>query len=386
MLSFRFHIILIITLFLTGVAGMGQSSHNEGIFNMSHLTGQFGLSASYRTQNSQLGEILEKQFTDHLAAGLRINAGSYIWNPDIIKFTVEGEYNHEFLDENYLIIPDRSEVRSLYRLNLRSDLLQGKDLSLSAYTNMGISYFNRENLTNVRSDNSTSGILLSISNSFMPSSIRFTRTKWTQAETETGREFSMDQKILDARSNRSFGKNDRTEIRYSYRDYSYNYTDLPANNNRMHSAGLNNQFWLDDKHKYSASTSINYYTQDGSYSFSRIEAGERIVLHMPYNFDAFGDIRHHTLRLTDRSISTNRAGISVTHRLYESLKSSLWGDYSLTDQGNYREQSLKGGFGFEYTKKTIFGRVNLSYQHFTHFFSAAGQNRSSQVELEEHTL
>ena len=114
----------------------------------------------YQEQGSQFNDIIEEQNSKYLIGGIKLNTSSFLWQPDIVALNIGGEYNPESRNEQYLTIPDRSEVRTLKKLDLRSTIFSDKSITLTPYFNIFQNYFNRENLTNVRSNNRQWGGIL----------------------------------------------------------------------------------------------------------------------------------------------------------------------------------------------------------------------------------
>ena len=127
---------LITVLFFSGVCvGYSQSSSN-GIFHFQSVNGDIKLQRLYREQKSLIGSVEEDQKSTYFIGGIKLNTLSYFWNPDLISINLDGEFNPETRDETYLIAPDRSEVRTLKKLDFKTSVFRNKIISLNAFANL----------------------------------------------------------------------------------------------------------------------------------------------------------------------------------------------------------------------------------------------------------
>jgi hypothetical protein len=383
--SKKIYSILLLLLFAIKVQSQ-ESPYSVGFWHFRPVSGELSMLGSFRTLSSQLNDLNENLNSKHLQAGLKLNSASYMWNPDIISFNVSGEYNPEFRDDRYLVIPDRSEVRTLSRINLQSSVFNNKAISLNTFYNLNKSYFNRENLTNVRSDNRQLGTMLSVSNKILPLRLSYRDIKSDQTETESGRYFSMAQKSLEASTDKSFFGNDNHELRFSLRDYKYRYDELKNVDNQVAHIDFISQLFFDPDRKYGINSNVSFFEQKGTYIFSRFEVNERGILHLPHNLDLVAHYRFYKMNDPNQSIIINKARGEIKHKLFQSLVSQAYIDYTGTSHTYYNESSVITGGQINYTKKTRFGRINLGYHLFTHKNSVKGESNNINISREEHRL
>ena len=220
-----------------------------GFFNSHFVNGDLKLNGLYRMQQSVISDIKEDQRSAYYIGGLRINTGSYLWNQDLIYINLDGEYNPETRRETYLLVPDRSEVRTLQKIDFKTAIFRKKPVSLNTFVNLNQTYYNRELLTNIKSDNRQFGGLLSFNNKFLPVSISYRKSDWKQKELQTGRSFTMNQNNVIGRISKSFGKNDNHEILYSRDDYKYTYFADKEVNSLVDKISVNNNFYFDRNRK-----------------------------------------------------------------------------------------------------------------------------------------
>lgn len=376
-----------LTALFTGLAGFAQNGGDLYRFwNQGSLNGEIMLKGLYRDQTTILKELEESQQSRYIIGGIKLNTSAYLWKPDILKIYVGGEFNPESRNEKYLIVPDRSEARTLSKLDLRATLFDNKSVNLNSYLNLNQNYFNREYLTNIRSDNRQIGALLGISNKVLPMTVSYRETKWKQNEIQTGREFAMDQQNIESRITRSFGSFDKSELRISYDDYNYKYNDQYETNNQVKRINFNNSIWFDQKHNYSIISNILYHDQAGTYDFTKTEVLEQINFILPNNFRL--NSGYNLFQLSDeyQDILSHRGSISLSHKLFESLYSSAFGELHILDHSLYNEKNLKAGAEVRYTKSIKNSKLNISYKYYLYNSEMVSSPEPIQIVNESHIL
>jgi len=362
------------------------SQSSQGFFHPQSVNGSIKLKGLYREQNSLIGTVEEDQRSTYYIGGVMLNTTSYFWTPDLVFINLDVEYNPETRKENYLLVPDRSEVRTLKKLDFRTAIFRNKPVSLNAYVNLNQTYYNRELLTNIKSDNKQWGGLMSFNNKFIPLSVSFRQSEWRQQELQTGRDFTMRQNNLLGRISKSIGKNDKHEIIYSRDDYTYNYAGSKEVSNLIDQVSINNNIYFDQERKYNFSSHISYYNQAGDNEFNKLEANERLMFSLPANLRFTGGYIYYKLRDPFQLLSQNRINGVLTHQLFESLTTNIFVDYSGINQTIYDEKNLKAGFDFNYSKKIPVGRINLSYRYSRTYFDMSGESAPIKVFNEEQVL
>ncbi len=369
----------------SGSLSFSQTSP-RGFFHFQSINGEIKVKGLYREQKSLIGDIKEDQKSLYYLGGIMINTASYLWNPDLISFNLDAEYNPESRKEEYLLIPDRSEVRTLKKFDFRNSIFRKKAISLNTFVNLNQTYYNRELLTNIKSDNRQWGGILALNSKFLPLSVSFRQSDWTQKEIQAERDFSMTQKNILGRISKTFSHNDTHEFLYSRDDYTYNYAGSGEISNLIDRYALNNNIYFDRNRKYNFNSQVSYYNQAGDNPFNKIDAGERLIFDLPAKFRLAGGYTYNRLEDPSQILSQNRVSGSLNHQLFESLITNISGDYSEIAQTVYDEKHLRGGFDINYTKKLGKGRINLSYRYYRSYFDVTGESVPVKTLNEEHTL
>jgi hypothetical protein len=363
-----------------------SQSTPSGFFHPESVNGNIKFMGLYRVQKSIIGNVTEDQRSMYYIGGIMINTTSYFWSPDLLYVNLDVEYNPESRHETYLLVPNRSEVRTLKKLDFRTSIFRNKFVSLNTFVNLNQTYFNRELLTNIRSDNKEWGGLLSFNNKFLPLSISFRQSDWKQDELQTGRVFKMKQSDLTSRISKSFGDNDNNELLYSRNKYYYNYAGSSEIRNTIDKVTLTDNIYFDNKRRYNYSSYISLYNQAGNNEFKKIEVNERLLFDFTPAIRFTSGYIYNKLVEPSQRMSQNRITGAFNHRLYESLTTNIYADYSSSTQTLFEENNLRAGADLSYTKKISTGRLNLSYRYYRSYFNMTGASAPLKIINEEHTI
>jgi hypothetical protein len=377
------------TLMLYSIRGYPSASVSWGFWHLRDISGEVDLLGQYRQLVSRFNDVTEDQRSSYLMGGIKLNTSSYLWEEDILLIDLNVAYSPEAREEQYITIPDRSEVRTLKKVGLTTTLFNNKPLTLQGFFNFDQHYYNRELLTNVRSNNLHAGGIISSNNRVLPVTITYRSTNWDQEETETGRTFRTNQQHVQARTSKSFGTRDRSELEYTHNNYHYWYTTQHQTHHLIDRVALNNHVYLDSARRYQLNSRITWHNQEGTNSFRRLEVVEGISLHLPYQLRFRANFDLYNLKDPLQVWDQKRGRVSLEHKLFESLLSRVRVEMSRSGQEAvtlHEEQDLRAGAELRYTKKIPTGFLNLSYRYYRHRHTTEGVTGSLQVYDESHTL
>jgi hypothetical protein len=347
------------------------------------------LKGQYRQLKSTFNDVYEDQRSTYLLSGFKLNTSSYLWDKDIVQIDLGGAYSPELRDEQYITIPDRSEVRNLAKVDLKTTVFNNKPVTLQGFYDYDKSYYNRELLTNVRSRNQLWGGILSLNNKILPLTLTYRNQEWDQEETQTGRTFNMDQKNFEARTSKSFGSRDRTELLYSHHNYLYRYQELHETANLIDRVSLNNSIFFDTSRRYNLNSRFSWYDQDGTTSFRRLELLEGLSMQLPHHLRLMANLNFYNMKDPVQTWDQKRARASLEHKLFQSLTTRLYMEYNrikLDAASLHTETDFRGGVDLKYSKKIPTGYLNLAYRYYRHEHLTEGTTGMLQVINEEQAL
>jgi len=381
--------IFFLALLLSPILSFSQGQRSLGFWYLRNISGELDLKGQYRQLESSFNEISEDQRSTYLLSGLKLNTSSYLWDKDILLIDLGGAYSPELRDETYITVPDRSEVRTLKKVDLKTTLFNNKPVTLQGFYNFDQNYYNRELLTNVRSNNRQGGGILSLNNKFLPVTLTFRDQKWDQEEIQTGRSFKMDQENLEARASKSFGSRDRTELLYSHNAYLYRYAELHRTAHEIDRIAFNNSLFFDKARRYNLNSRFTWYDQEGTTSFTRVELLEGLSMQLPHHLKLRANFNLYDLKDPVQTWNQKRTRASLEHKLFQSLRTKLYLEYTRirleTDQ-LHLESDFRGGVDMQYSKKIPTGHLNLAYRYYRHEHSSEGASGILQVINEEQII
>jgi len=385
----RFFTIVLTALVLSPLQSFSQEQPSLGFWHLRNISGEVDLKGQYRQLESNFNEVAEDQRSLYLLSGFKLNTSSYLWDKDILLIDLGGAYSPELRDESYITIPDRSEVRTLKKIDMKTTLFNNKPLSLQGFCDYDQNYYNRELLTNVRSSNQLWGGMFLFNNRILPLTLSYRNQKWDQEETQTGRTFTMDQELVEARANKSFGNRDRSELVYAHHDYLYEYADIHQTAHLIDRFAFNNSVFFDPSRKYNLNSRVSWYNQEGTTSFRRVELLEGLSMQLPRQLRLMANFNLFNLKDQLQTWDQLRGRVSLQHKLFQSLTTRPYLEYSRIklETGNLnRESDTRGGIDLRYSKKIPSGHLNLVYRYYRHAHTSDGPSGILQVINEEKNL
>ena len=350
-------------------------------------SGEFRTYAHFRKRDIIAGYLTDTYTGSRFSVGGIVRSESYIWHPDFLLLNLEAEYNPDFIKDRFIVIPDLYENRTLKRFSIKTTLFNNKVISVNTNADFSQTYSNRENLTNIRTDVKQVGSALSFLNSKLPVNLSFNKTKWKQEETETDRVSNMDRLNFTARTSKSFYSNDKHDLTYLHDNYSFDYVNLYQTNIISDIITLNDNFNFDADKKYNFRSRVSYQNQRGTFSFTKLQADENLILKLPENFTFYANYNYNKLDREFQNTVTNNIRTTLRHKLYLSLNTDIFYEYRKTTHNSYEESYNTLGGNLYYTKKIPFkGRLNLSYNYRRQNFNTQSEPVTVQVTNESHIL
>ncbi|NPA68151.1 MAG: hypothetical protein GXO50_06040 [Chlorobi bacterium] len=349
--------------------------------------GEFRTFSKFRQKEIHTGYLDDTQSSSQFSAGILICSQSYFWHPDFLLLDVETEYNPDIIKENYIVIPDRSETRTLKRLKLKTTFFNTKVISLNAYADLAETYGNRDNITDIKINSERKGAVMSFANKVLPVNFSLNKISMKEEETETGKTLNTDRLNFTGKISKSFYSNDNHGLSYSHNEYDYDYTDTEKTRIFSDYITLNDNFNFDSEKKYNFRSRISYQKQRGSVRFSQFIADEYLTLKLPgnltfiANYD-FVDSDNENLTSKKHNIKTD-----LHHKLFSSLNSGIFYEYRNFSHNSYGEYSNIFGTDIHYTKKIpLKGRLNISYNYRRQNFRTQNEPLNIRIFDENHVL
>ena len=90
-----------------------------GQLYLTSISGEVNINSSFRKQQQLFSSGIEG-LSDHffLLGGIKFNSDCFVWHPNFLKLNLGLEINTGTIRNNFIVIPDRSEVQTLSNINL----------------------------------------------------------------------------------------------------------------------------------------------------------------------------------------------------------------------------------------------------------------------------
>ncbi|MFH0866527.1 MAG: hypothetical protein V1904_10035 [Bacteroidota bacterium] len=361
-----------------------NSKKNEFVFwKLLSISGEVKAKGLYREQQRLTNDIYDTLQETYITGGVLLNTSSYFIDPDFLTFDVDAGYNPESNKEKHIVVPDRSETNSLKKLGLSANFFRNKKVNLIVFSNFDENYQNRENLTNIKSKTNQWGANLNVSNKILPVTANFSRREWKQTETETGREFKLDEMIFRTGIVKSFSTFDKNTFEYSHNEYRFINENDFLSYNRIDELNLNDKIYLDAGKKQYFNSIMSYYSHNGKIDFTRFQAFETLSLKLRKNLVLTNNYNLFNTQFETSSIRQNSAASSLEHKLFESLNSKIFIEYNNIKQTFFKENKFKSGVEFKYNKIIPIGKLCLYYKYYRYHQNMDSDPVTLQINDEE---
>ena len=384
-----FHSFLIVICgFLISTTGWVHSqTFALGPWKQLYLKGLLRLESLYRSQETILkSSRTEFPSLSFFSGELQLESKSYIWHPNFLLVNLDVKYNPAKQYERFLVIPDRSEVRTLEGGGFQTTFFNQKPIFITFFGNYAHNFINRESLISTESVRRNWGGVLSIRNKFLPMIFNFNQGRWEQEEIPTGRIFKNYEKRFQARFTKAFSSLDEHQFTISSESFLRDYTGFTPIKNEFTTIFLKNRFFFNKKKETSLNSVIQFHQLTGFSEYDRLQIYESFVWKLPINFRLqsnyqFWKFNQEVVRFNQHNFS-NR----LEHRLFLSLRTTLYNEYSYLDHSSYKETINLGGISFNYRKKIPTGLLSLHYEIRERREDRDGASIVVQIVNEQHEL
>ncbi|MFC2086262.1 hypothetical protein ACFLQ9_00925, partial [Bacteroidota bacterium] len=345
-----------------------ESLPSLGLWHLQAFSGEVELRGVYRQQQFFLtSDNYEFQKSSLFGGGIDFNSRSYIWHPSFFLFDIDAGFKPETRQEQYLVIPDRSEARTLKKLNIKGTVFDKKFISLNTYINFNQSYNNRENLSNIETNTKDWGGSVNLRSRFIPITVHYSQREWDQKEFQTGRIFTSEQSKLQSRISKSFTSRDKNNISFSHNEFYRKDANAFETKSIIDKIDLNNNILLGSGKNLNFNSRISYFNQQGSANLIRFLINENLLILLPKNFSFTSTYNFNNNQQDLNKLVQNQTNLKLSHKLYKSLTTSVFYENNNLKHSSYEEIDNKSSFNINYTKKLrLEGSLSVSYQYINH--------------------
>ena len=357
-----YRLLLPILLVWPGFAHSQKAERSFYLWKLHSFSGEASFNGLYRAQERSGLNIYENQKSSYFSGGVLLKTNSSILNQNFLILDIDAGYMPETSRDNFIIIPDQAEVRTLKKLGIGASFLRQKKITFNLLADYGESYSSRENLTDIKALNKHWGGTLAYASKFLPVTVDFHSRKWEENEIQTGRRYTLDQNTFGARMSKSFTSHDRNDFKYTHDDNVNVNQNLFRIANTIDNLEFISFIHLDSQQKYTLNTMISDWNQGGNMILKRVQASETFNAKLPLKLSFFGNYNYYNISQNESQLKQNSLITSIEHRLFNSLQSRVNFDYNIVNHSVYQEFNTKIGLEFNYSKTIPTGQLLISYK------------------------
>ncbi|VAW25514.1 hypothetical protein MNBD_BACTEROID04-1865, partial [hydrothermal vent metagenome] len=112
-------------IFLFTICSYSQNKRIETTFwKLTALNGELNINSFFWDQKTTRDNVNERLQSSFLSGGLFLNSQSYFWHPNFLSLDLDVGYSPETGQYLSLVSPDRNEINTLKKLNVRAYILK----------------------------------------------------------------------------------------------------------------------------------------------------------------------------------------------------------------------------------------------------------------------
>ena len=344
----------------------------DGYYNYKSLDDQLGVSDNYRIF--------------YISPTLNVRTQSYIAHPNFLSLDIKAEYNPELRNNIADIYPDRVERMSRKGIDLSANLLKKKKIRLQSNVSLSDGYYNDEDINYTKSNNKYWDVRLLGVDKRLPFQITYSSLNSENNNITINRLYSFDSKKLVGAIRKSFFRNDMHRFQYRFTEDKRVYSSLQEINTIFHDFNLNNRIYFDRKNNFLFNSTLKEFIKEGSLESKEFLAIEKFDFKLPFKFRYGLNYTYRNYSSNDVNLNQNNIFTHLDHKLFKSLRSSVFYTLNNSKRDISTQQIHQQGFSFDYQKKIPTGNVTISYSFANE--NMDNQNKLGVIEVvnEQHTI
>jgi hypothetical protein len=359
------------------VQGQATSSQGPRWLKFSKFSGF--LTLQFQTtdeKNTSEGEIQYETDRRFLEGGFQLSTIGSIYHPNLLTFNIDANITGNRTKNT--LISDASVHNSINNTyNIRLQFLKKKKINLEVFALSQYTTAERRFRGRFFSRHNRIGITVNSSTKILP----FTLSIYNNHNTIDALTYSeRDEKSKNIDFRATFFSSGKTRSFLTFKNKNYSESVYDVNYDSL-------EVLLDFRHNYGAgslnnvSSIMSFNKMKGNYNFELL----RLILNSQYFFKKHLDLRGVYTLTRDKAfqlaVTRHDLKTTLTHRLFESLTSSLLVGGRIEDSTVQRRDILLGGVTFNYRKKIPSGHIALYFsQQFENSENKSGGDLQHETE------
>ncbi len=334
-----------------------------GLWQQQSFRGSLLLEGNYRSQENifRSGKTEQPQ-TQIFRGELGLKSNSYLWHPNFLKLDLSLTYNPGIQNEEFIVVPNRSETHTAEQLRLHGQFFDQRPFSFNLFMNLNHNFINRDYAGRVEGFKTDYGAGLSYRNRVLPLTMSYLNSKWRQKELLTQKDFTNYRENLRLEAKKSFFKTDQHRLSFSKEDYSRTYGSKSKVASNAQTFRLHNKISFDDSLQRFWNSLAQFRKQTGAQSYDRFQLNERLTYGLPAGFKFNGIYNLNNFNQSLFKTKQQNLVARFEHQLYLSLNSRLFYEWIDINHSVYDEKTHQVGIAFDYKKKIPGGYLTMAYE------------------------
>lgn len=354
---------IILLIIFQGVLHTEENLYDFGIWKIKNINGAIALEGNYREQESTLRNNYHDLQQSTIFNGMfKINTSTYFWHPNFLTFDANFDYSPNLANENYIVIPNRSESTNAENIGLTALFFNNRPMTVSLAYNKGISYTLRDFGTSTKRDQYYMSASSSYFNEILPFSVYINHNEADENEINSDRKFNMIRTNFGASASKSlFGRLDN-KFFYNNDNYENTVNNFKPNKVNLSEFRMNNQLIIDRTKDDQLNSDFTYYNQTGAYNQEKLYENISFRYTLPEDFKLNTNYLYDQVHQDSLFSSSNQFNTRLEHQLYLSLHTYTYYQIYNAQQFTSNEQRSLFGLGFDYSKLIPTGQLQINYE------------------------
>jgi hypothetical protein len=364
-----------------------EDLYSIGIWKFKSINGSVLVEGNYRTQENILNEgFYDRQNSTLFRGLLKLNTNTYVWNPNFLKLNINLDYSPNAINDNFLVIPNRTETTNAENIGINALFFDTKDINLIFTYNNGINYTMRDYGTSVKLTYNNIGSSIIYANTFAPIMVSFNQFASSDLDLNTSRSYQNQRTNLSGSVSKSFFEMLDNRLSISKDDMENTNYDSLKTSITINELKSDNVFSFDEKKENVISSNFSITQQKGNFNQDRIMENLSFRNKITEDLSSYTSYFYDNTSIDSLTSTTNSLNSRLTHQLYQSLKSYIFYQWYNTANFSADEKRNQIGTGFEYSKLISSGQINIKYELMYENDERISGNLRNIVKNEEHLV
>lgn len=343
------------------------SQDESNPFRIWRLT-SFSGRAMVREQLMRYGTSPNYNTSSYLNGIISANTKSFFIHPNLMELSVNGTYNPSTNRTHYIDIPSFPEKTQSQGVDASAFFFKKKNININTIGSFYNTYSNIENITKVRAKSRVLGANLRYSNKILPFGLAYSNSKTDETVIGSNRSIKSKFQAFEANAEKSITQYDNSTLFYTHNisssaQYDNGIASYQSGNSFGDYLSFGNQLTFEKQKKVILTSGVSTSRAQGGLNYNSLNGNEGLLIKLPKRFVLNNGYYWGIVNQGSTKINTEGYQSTLSHRLFESLNSSIFFRKSYSGQSVYKQQTTAYGLDLRYSKNIPKGLLTLAYNY-----------------------